>query len=1008
MTTMKSETEHTHPPRPELDAIRSRLAAERGPRFWRSLEELADSPEFRELSRNEFPEGATEWTDPVGRREFLKLMGASLALAGLAGCTAQPSDTIVPYVRAPEEATPGKPLFYATAMTLSGCATGLLVESHLGRPTKVEGNPLHPASLGGTDVFAQAAILGLYDPDRSQTVTQDGKPSTWTAATAALTALAEAQRATRGAGLRILTETVTSPTLAAQLRALLARFPAARWIQYEPVSRDAVRAGARLAFGEVVNSVYRVDRADVILALDADFLLSGPGALRYAREFAARRRAGADPSRMNRLYAVESSPSLTGAAADHRFIARPAAIGPIAAAIARGLGVAEADGPPLASPPSWLGALVKDLSAHRGACLVVAGAEQPAAVHFLAHAMNRALGNVGRTVLYTDPVEAEPTDQTASLAELVAEMQAGKVQALLVLGGNPVYTAPADLPFADAFAKLPFRLHLSGYADETSARAGWHLPEAHFLEAWSDARAFDGTVSIVQPLITPLFGGRSAHEILAALLGEPDRPGYEIVREYWRGRLKEGEADRLWRAALHDGLVPGTALPPRTPAWRPQVRGLGAGEPATGNRQPATGEAGLTLLFRPDPTVWDGRFANNAWLQELPKSLTTLTWDNVALLSPATAGRLGLGNGDVVELSASGRSVKAPVWILPGQAEETLLVHLGYGRSRAGRVGSGMGFDPYPLRTAAAPWAVPLVSLKKTGERAPLAAAQEHHQMEGRNLVRSATLQEYREQPDFAKGEGHRPGQELSLYAGHPVDGVAWGMSVDLTACIGCNACTVACQAENNIPVVGKAEVARGREMHWIRVDRYYEGNVDHPAFHAQPVMCMHCENAPCEPVCPVGATVHSAEGLNDMVYNRCVGTRYCANNCPYKVRRFNFLQYADTTTPLLTLAKNPAVTVRTRGVMEKCTYCVQRISAARIQAKKEGREIQDGEVVTACQAACPTGAIVFGNLADPGSKVAALKASPLDYGLLTELNTRPRTSYLARLRNPNPEIEKA
>jgi len=482
------------------------------------------------------------------------------------------------------------------------------------------------------------------------------------------------------------------------------------------------------------------------------------------------------------------------------------------------------------------------------------------------------------------------------------------------------------------------------------------------------------------------------------------------VRQYWRSRARGEEFERFWRAALHDGVVPGTALPSKTPAWRPQVQEAGGRrqEAVTGKGGQGPGREELTILFRPDPTIWDGRFANNGWLQELPKPLTTLTWDNVGLLSPATAARLGLANGDVVELASAGRRLSIPAWIVPGQADDTVTVHFGLGRPRAGRVGSGVGANAYALRTAASPWEETGVALRKTGQRVRLAVTQSHHQMEGRHIVRAGTAAEYRKRPNFAQAPEHDLSTELTLYPPHQTDGYVWGMTVDLTACTGCNACVVACQAENNIPVVGKVQVDRGREMHWIRVDRYHEGSPDDPAFHQQPVMCMQCENAPCEPVCPVGATVHSAEGLNDMVYNRCVGTRYCSNNCPYKVRRFNFLQYADTATPILKLLQNPNVTVRTRGVMEKCTFCVQRISAARIQAKKEDRKIKDGEIATACQAVCPTGAIVFGNLADPRSRVATLKASPLNYGLLTELNTRPRTTYLARLKNVNPEIEKA
>lgn len=999
-----SRDDTTEPGRLDLNAIRARLANGGGPQTWRSLEELAETPGFQELLQREFPENATEWTDPVGRREFLKLMGASLALAGLTGCTSQPSDKIVPYTRAPEEVVPGKPLFFATAVSLGGVATGLLVESHMGRPTKIEGNPQHPGSLGATDAFAQASILTLYDPDRSQVLSNAGNISTWNAFVTALATRMESSKLPQGAGLRILTETVTSPTLGRQLAAVVAKFPQAKWNQYEPAARDMAREGSRLAFGEVVNTVYRVDKADAILSLGADFLASGPGSVPYAREFASRRRvqpdAGHGETHMNRLYVVESTPSITGASADHRLSIRQSQMEAMAWALAKALGVEgiQAAGTLPADQVAWIEAVARDLRKHAGASLVVAGDEQPAVVHALAHAVNRALENVGRTVVYTDPVEVRPVDEGASLRELVADMQAGKVETLLILGGNPVYTAPVDLKFSDALNKVAFRAHLGVYDDETSTLCHWHIPEAHYLEAWSDVRAYDGTVSIQQPLIAPLWGGRSAHEILSAVLGEPGKASYDIVRDFWRAQGRAADFDLFWRKALHDGVVPDTTLPARAPAWKPTLTG-----PAARPTDPGR----LEIVFRPDPTVWDGRFANNGWLQELPKPLTKLTWDNAVLLGPATAARLDLQTDDVVELTHAGQSVRGPVWIMPGQPEDSVTVHFGYGRTKAGRAGTGAGFNAYLVRTSESPWSGAGVTLTKTGARSRLATTQHHHAMQGRNLVRTGTVEEYRKHPEFVHEMGHTPPKELTLYPPHASDGYAWGMTIDLNACTGCNACVTACQAENNSPVVGKNEVLIGREMHWIRIDRYYRGGLDRPETLHQPVVCMQCENAPCEPVCPVGATVHSDEGLNDMVYNRCVGTRYCANNCPYKVRHFNFLQYADDRTPTLKLLRNPNVTVRSRGVMEKCTYCVQRINAARIQAKNEDREIRDGEVATACQGACPSQAITFGNVNDPKSAVSRLKATPLDYGLLADLNTRPRTSYLARLRNPNPELDK-
>jgi molybdopterin-containing oxidoreductase family iron-sulfur binding subunit len=1012
----------------DLATVRARLSTARGRDYWRSLEELADHEGIRELLQREFPDHASTWMDPVGRREFLKLMGASLALAGLAGCgsPAPTNEKIVPYVRAPEEMVPGKPLFFATAMTLGGFATGLLVESHEGRPTKVEGNPEHPASLGATDAFAQASVLTLYDPDRSQVVTKAGRISTWNAFFAELNAELETQRLRRGAGLRLLTETVTSPTLASQIKALLAAFPKASWHQYEPAGRDAARAGARLAFGEDADTHYRLDRADVILALDADFLASGPGCVRYARDFAARRRVRGREAPMNRLYVVESTPSCTGSMADYRLPLRPGRMEEFARALARGLGLAvgpETGAGPSAAHAKWTAAVVRDLQRHPGASVVLAGEEQPPLVHALAHGMNHALENVGHTVIHTDPVEVHPVDHMESLRELVRDMEAGVVDVLVILGGNPVFTAPADMHFAERLAKVGLRVHLSLYEDETSALCHWHVPAAHDLESWSDARAYDGTVTILQPLIAPLYNGKTAHELLAGISGQPDATGHDIVRGYWNTRHPGKDFDQFWRTALQDGVVAGTSLPPKRvtvlrdfPEVVPAGRRVGGG---TASSQGGSAQ-GLEIVFRPDPTIFDGRFANNGWLQELPKPLTKLTWDNAALLSPATAERLGLTyrvgttggeHGriytDLVELKYQGRKVRAPAWILPGQPDGCVTVHLGHGRTRAGRVGTGTGFNAYALRTSEAPWGGPGLEIRRTGEQYPLACTQFHHNIEGRHLVRAGTIEEYRKNPQFAQQmEPEKPG-DLTMYPGFPYEGYAWGMAIDLNACTGCGACVVACQAENNIPIVGKTEVTRGREMHWIRIDRYYRGGLENPETYHQPVPCMHCENAPCELVCPVQATNHSAEGLNDMVYNRCVGTRYCSNNCPYKVRRFNFFQYADFKTPSLKLLNNPNVTVRSRGVMEKCTYCVQRINVAKIRAEEEDRQVRDGEILTACQQACPTQAIVFGNINDPESRVAKLKADSRNYSLLTSfLNTRPRTTYLARLRNPNPEIE--
>jgi MoCo/4Fe-4S cofactor protein with predicted Tat translocation signal len=994
------ETEKKNGAQLDVDIATLRQAASERttPRFWRSLDELAATPEFREHAENEFPHGANDITATLDRRELLKVMAASAAFAGLTGCTKLPEQRIVPYVRQPEQIIPGKPLFYATATTLAGVATGILVESHMARPTKVEGNPDHPASLGASDAFAQASVLGLYDPDRSQAEIHDGRIGSWPEFQNELSAALAAEKGSGGAGLRLLTPTITSPTLASQIRAFLKTFPSAKWHQYESVARDNVREGAKLAFGEYVNTVYLVDRAEVILSLDSDFLTSGPGCVRYSRDFSRKRRVESPESKMNRLYAVESTPTNTGAMADHRLKMRATEIESFARALAKELGLAAAAGPAFSSsvPPEWIPAVARDLKQHAGASLVVLGDHQPPIVHALVHSINQALGNFDKTVYITQPIEETPINQWQSIGELTADMRAGKVTTLFILGGNPAYDAPADLTLKELLPKVKFSARLGLYEDETSALCHWHIPQAHSLESWGDAKAYNGAITVSQPLIAPLYGGKSEIDFLAVLTGQAGEPSHDIVREFWKAQQTDVQAfDAHWEKTLRDGVMAGVALFAKQVSLKHGI----------GSESPAAAQQGLEIIFRPDPTIWDGRFANNGWLQELPKPLTKLTWDSVAMLSPKTAQRLGIKSEDAVELKYQGRTIVAPAWVMPGHADESVTVFLGYGRTRAGRVGTGVGFDAGWIRPYATPWIGTGLEIRKTGAKWALAATQTHNSMEGRDLVRVATLDEYRKNPQFAQVDAEK--NPLSLYPEVKYEGYSWGMAIDLNACTGCGACVVACQAENNIAVVGKTEVMIGREMHWIRIDRYFEGDLDDPRTYHEPVVCMHCEDAPCEVVCPVVATVHSAEGLNEMIYNRCVGTRYCSNNCPYKVRRFNYRLYSDWETPSLFGMRNPNVTVRSRGVMEKCSYCVQRINAVKIEAEKQDRTVRDGEIVTACQQSCPSEAIVFGNINDPESAVSKLKKKNLNYSLLEELNTRPRTTYQARLRNPNPEIEK-
>ena len=998
----------------DLAAVRARLEAARGQAYWRSLEDLAASPGFKELLEREFPQQAIGWSadedDVEGRRNFLKLMGASLALGGMAACTRQPTEHIMPYVRQPEELIPGRPLFFATATTLNGVAQGVLAESHEGRPTKIEGNPDHPASLGACDAFSQASVLELYDPDRSQTVLFDGEVRAWGDFFGALRAALAEQTAKKGAGIRILTETITSPSVADQIRQIRLLYPSLKWHQWEPAGPHSARAGARLAFGQPVNTHYDLSQADVIVALDSDFLASGAANLRYARQFASRRRVREGTTAMNRLYVIEPMPTATGSKADHRLSLRAGDVEEFAWALATGLGAA--NGPKSgdnADIYKWIGPIARDLERHPGASAVLAGEYQPPIVHALAHVINASLGNAGKTVLYTDPIEASPVDQLASLQDLVKDLDAGAVDLLLILGGNPAFNGPVELGMRDRLEKAKLRVHLSLFNDETSEFCQWHLPEAHYLETWGDARAFDGTVTIQQPLIEPLYGGRSVLQVLNMLTDKPLSAAYDVVKNYWATQHKGEDFETWWRKAVHDGVVPNSALPTK----RPAVRAGAITSPAGPRRLGGT----LEVIFRPDPTIYDGRFANNGWLQELPKPITKLTWDNAAVMSPATATRLGLpvvntldydSTGvPTVELTYQGRSLRAPVLVQPGHVNGAVTLHLGYGRTRAGRSGTGMGFNPYGLRTSQALWHDVGLEARKISGSYLFATAQNEHMLDGRrHIYRQAALQEYLKNPEAPHIGAETPPPELTLYPGFSYDGYAWGMAIDLTACTGCAACVVACQAENNIAVVGKDQTRRSRNLHWLRVDTYYSGDPNNPSLYNQPVPCMQCENAPCELVCPVQATTHSSGGLNDMVYNRCVGTRYCSNNCPYKVRRFNFYLFSDFETPSLKLLRNPDVSVRSRGVMEKCTYCVQRINEAKIDAERGDRKVRDGDIKTACQQTCPTEAIVFGDINDPNSRVSKMKAEKLNYGMLADLNTRPRTTYLASLRNPNPEIE--
>ncbi len=1023
----------------ECGCGRSASPSPRRREYWRSLEQRAGTPEARAFLEREFPAGAAQPPEGIDRRTLVQLLGATLSLAGLAACR-RPVENIVPFVTPPEQLVPGMPKRYATTMPLGLAAYGLLVESHEGRPTKIEGNELHPATHGSASAQMQASILGLYDPDRSQHVLQRAagvagataeapaafERRTWPDFVAAWKTLEAGHVETGGAGLAILGPASSSPTLFRLARAVRERFPRLRWATWEPVNDENALAGAELLAGRPLRCAHDIEAARVVVSLDADLLLGESEAVAHARGFAAGRRLETESGSMNRLWVVESALTTTGAMADHRLPLPSGEIGAFTLALAAALAAVGVDlglppglaaAAPAGAPARWLRALADDLATHRGEGLVVAGREQPPAVHALALAINDALGNVGATLTLREPVDLL-LPSSAELAALTDAMRGGEISTLIVLGGNPVYDAPADLVFADALTRVETVVHLGLTGNETSERAHWHLPEAHFLEAWGDARAADGTASVVQPLIEPLFGGHGAIEVVRLLATGEEQAGYDAVRETWTALLPASDEPRAFDNAfdrvLHDGLLAGSSPAavalPQILELSPALAAL-SGVASRGADAPA---GGLELNFRPSPAVFDGRFANIGWLQELPDAVAKLTWGNAALLAPQTAARLGLGNEDGARLhmgEGSGAAVELPIWIVPGQAEETVVVHLGYGRRVAGRIGTGVGADVYPLRRSAHLGFAAGAALEPTGARHRIAQTQDHGSMEGRRIVREASLEHWRRDPRFAGEDGdgsesrasadREPRREVAV-------GPQWAMTVDLNVCTGCNACVVACQSENNVPIVGHEQVRRGREMHWLRIDRYFSGPPEAPEVSFQPVPCMQCEDAPCEEVCPVAATVHTTEGLNAMVYNRCIGSRRCADNCPYKVRRFNFFDFTKGTPELLELAANPQVTVRSRGVMEKCTYCVQRLETAKIDAKMAERPLSDGDVKTACQQTCPTQAIVFGDLSDPQSEVNERKRRSRNYALLAELGTKPRTSYLARIRNDYPGLQEA
>ncbi len=1027
---------------------------EHGKKYWRSVGQLSDSPEFRSWLEREFPQGAAELEgSDVSRRNFLQLMGASMALAGLSfsGCR-RPEKHLVPFSRGVEWAIPGKALFFATSMPSSKGGLPLVVATHDGRPTKVDGNVMHPLSKGSSPVLAQSSILDLYDPDRARFFRNSGKQVESSEFESALGELAKGFG--DGSGLAFLVEPYESPTRERLVAEIKEKYPKARWISYDPIGPVSAPV-----YGEGVSALPKFDKAKVILSLDHDFL-GTDCAGDFARQFAAQRKPDAK-SGMNRLYVAENRFTLTGGMADHRIRVQASQIGAFAIAIAREVLAATKDanlavaleGAPAASgafQADWVREAAADLVATKGKSLVLVGPRQPQQVQVIGAALNAALGNLGKTLVGR---RSPGAFGTVGIAALAAELAAGQVKALFILGGNPVYNAPADLDWASAQKafcsdKGGVVVRLSHHEDETSALSTWQVPMAHPLETWGDTRAMDGSYLSVQPMILPLFGGWSELDLLAKIAGHQKPEGPELVQDTFKKVVKPQDFTVAWSKFLHDGFAPKSAGSQEAPVElslnAALLAGAGKGVPA-----PLAQDAFEVVLVE-DAKVQDGRHANNGWLQELPDPVTKLAWDNAALISPSSAKQLGLENGDLIEVSFQKRSIQIPVFVVPGHADRSLTIPLGYGRSFGGRIGGrGVGFNAYPLLTRETPYLISGASVRRLNRKHPLVVTQEHGAIEGRgaDLLREGTISQYKEQPDFAKAMGldahaewaEKNGKKTevinrSLYSHPPLNDVhQWGMTIDLSTCTGCSSCMVACQAENNIPIVGKEQVGFGREMHWIRTDRYFASENDdvlEPEMIYQPMLCQHCESAPCETVCPVNATVHSEDGLNVMAYNRCIGTRYCANNCPFKVRRFNFFDYnqrkiqdgglyewnllsSKGTEETVKMQKNPNVTVRMRGVMEKCTFCVQRIQEAKVSAKVLAKDsnhfrIPADKFTTACAQACPTEAITFGDISNPESSVSKVRASERGYRLLEYLNVGSRVWYLARIRNPNPKMPDA
>ncbi|MCC5906155.1 MAG: TAT-variant-translocated molybdopterin oxidoreductase [Balneolaceae bacterium] len=1000
--------------------------------YWKSLNELAQNEEYKKYAEREFPENATELTDQVSRRSFLRVMGASIALAGFASCR-KPVQKILPYSRQPEDMVLGEPLFYATSMPFQDSVTGLLITNNEGRPTKIEGNQDHPASGGRTSIYNQASVLGMYDPDRSRSPRRNGE----NVSKNDFVEFAADHFNNNNGRILFIDEATSSPTYHRLKEQILDNYDA-DWVTYEPFSENNAIEGTQIAFGQRLRTVNHYDEAGLVVALDDDFMSpqAHKNSVENSLKLTGRRSVESVDDSMSRIYSVENAFTNTGSYADHRLRLKSSQIAPFTFALASRLaesvsGLSAFEGVSNDfSGHDWIDVLADELLNNQGGSVITLGAQHSPEVHAAVAAMNLALGNEGSAVTYHELPYRVNRDENQAFIDAISELQAGEFDTVVLIGGNLIYNAPADLNIADALGNAGTTIHLSKYYDETSQACHWHVNRAHYLEAWGDGLSYTGQRSIIQPQIQPLFNGISAVEFLGILLNGEETSGYELVQDTWSDVITS-DFTREWERVLHDGLDTESGFDSASVSLSGNF--ASAVEGSLGQSE----VSGIEIAIKPDARVFDGRFANNSWLQELPEPMTKITWDNVALMSAATAESIGINpqrsfrNNDVpkVRISAGGETIEIAAWVEPGHADDSITLTVGYGRSNVGRVADGVGVDTYPLRTTENLF-FQAADVEPVGSTYEVACVQDHHSLEGRDMIRTATLDEYRENPDFAtfksfhgfevpgmkqaleKGDDRGP---VSLFNEHygPDHQPQWGMTIDLNSCFGCGVCTIACQAENNIPVIGKREVGRRRIMHWIRTDRYYEGDPDNPTAYHQPVPCMHCELAPCEQVCPVAATTHSEDGINQMTYNRCIGTRYCMNNCPFKVRRFNFFNYTKEylTTgndpEIIQMAMNPEVTVRFRGVVEKCTYCVQRVNREKIKSKiaTGSRKPEDGAVKTACQQACPANAISFGDLTDSDSEVSRKKRNDRNYVMLEEMNVRPRTSYLARLTNKNPEL---